>query len=88
MDKPYLTAMNASHNETINNYLTKENIFDEGASLEAARTKKAERCEIERTYKQISQENNQKAYDELSKSVTVADPLQQELQRLEGVLEE
>ena len=77
----YLTAMQAAHNETVNNYLTQENIKAKYERLAQAKTDK-ERWNIEREFKQISQENDAEAVDRKSKWIKQEKALRQQREHL------
>ena len=77
----YLTAMQAAHNETVNNYLTQENIKAKYERLAQAKTDK-ERQNIEREFKQISQENDVEAVDRKSKWIKQEKALWQQREHL------
>jgi hypothetical protein len=85
LGKDGLTAALAAQNETVNNFLTKENILQKQAQLAQARTAE-EKTDLVKDYIGISRDNRNKAFSDLKSTVTVEADLEQKRAELQNIL--
>jgi hypothetical protein len=85
LGKDGMTAALAAQNETVNNFLTKENILQKQARLAQARTNE-EKTALAKDYIGVSNDNRNRAFSDLKSTVTVDVDLEQKRAELQNIL--